>query len=129
MAHLKHSRPRIVSFFLCKCPRCGNSDVFSHSILNVTKFSETRTKCDSCGLDYQPEPGFFFGAMYWSYAMIVALIVTFSIAFSVFNIFEYAIYGIPIGIILMLPLIFRYSRMLMLYVVYPAMYRDRYYNK
>jgi hypothetical protein len=37
--------------------------------------------------------------------------------------------GIPATIIVMVPLIFRYSRMLMLYVVYPAMYKDKFYGK
>jgi hypothetical protein len=66
--------------------------------------------------------------MYWSYAIIVAIIVTMSVAMSILGLFDYAIVSIPIAIILFLPVIFRYSRMLMLYVLYPVMYRDQ-YNK
>lgn len=59
---------------------------------------------------------------------MVALIVTISVALSIFNKFDYAMYVIPIGIIVLLPVIFRYSRMLMLYAVYPNMYKEK-YNK
>jgi hypothetical protein len=77
-------------------------------------------------LSYEPEPGFFFGAMYWSYAIIVAIIVTLSITLSVLKLFDYTMFIIPAVIILLLPIIFRYSRMLMLYIVYPIMFKGRY---
>jgi hypothetical protein len=80
-------------------------------------------------MSYEPEPGFFYGAMYFSYALIVGLIITCSVFFYSLNLFDYAIVGIPATIIVMVPLIFRYSRMLMLYVVYPAMYKDKFYGK
>lgn len=128
MPENKPSHPRFVNFWKCKCPRCGVDKVFPNSIFNPAKFAETKQSCSNCGLSYQPEPGFFFGAMYWSYAIIVALIVSFSIAFSVFGMFDYAIIGIPVGIIVLLPFIFRYSRMLMLYIIYPVMYKEK-YNK
>ena len=117
---------RLAGFILCKCPRCRQSNVFKHSIFHITKFTDTNLECSVCKLDYMPEPGFFFGAMYWSYAMIVGFIITLSIVFYAFNIFDYAIVAIPVGIIVMLPLIFRYSRMLMLYVIYPLMYKQKY---
>jgi len=43
--------------------------------------------------------------------------------------FDYAIVGIPTVIIIMVPLIFRYSRMMMLYIVYPLVYKDKFYGK
>jgi hypothetical protein len=64
--------------------------------------------------------------MYWSYAILVALIVNLSIITWLLGWFEYAVFIIPAVIILLLPFIFRYSRMLMLYVVYPVMFKGRY---
>jgi hypothetical protein len=64
--------------------------------------------------------------MYWSYSIIVAIIVTLSITLSVLKLFDYAMFIIPAVIILLLPIIFRYSRMLMLYIVYPIMFKGRY---
>ena len=34
------------------------------------------THCSSCHLKYEKEPGFFYGAMYVSYALTVAIFVT-----------------------------------------------------
>jgi hypothetical protein len=42
--------------------------------------------------------------------------------------FDYAVYAIPLFIIFLLPLLFRHSRLLMLYIVYPLMYHDLFYG-
>ncbi|MEK0420188.1 MAG: hypothetical protein RLZZ161_39 [Bacteroidota bacterium] len=129
MSEHKHPRPRFISFVLCRCPRCGKDKIFPNSILKVSKFAETKYVCENCKLNYEPEPGFFFGAMYWSYAIIVAIIVTMSVAMNMLGLFDYAIVSIPVAIVVFLPVIFRYSRMLMLYVVYPMMYKEQYTGK
>lgn len=129
MPEFSHPRPKIISFLQCTCPRCGNDKVFLYPITNLRRFTKTKLVCANCQLTYQPEPGFFFGAMYWSYAMLVALIVTLSILFSIFGKLETGVYWIPVIIILLLPLIFRYSRMLMLYVVYPVMFKELFAGK
>src|SRR5688572_9354840 len=108
MSEFQHPRPKSLSFLMCTCPRCGRERVFKHSPFNLRRFAETKEKCGHCGLDYVPETGFFFGAMYWSYAIMVALIVTMSVTFSIFGLFDYAIYAIPVAIVLLLPFIFRY---------------------
>jgi uncharacterized protein (DUF983 family) len=128
MPEFKHPRPKIVSFFMCQCPRCGQEKVFKHSPFKLTKFSETQDACSVCKLVYAPEPGFFFGAMYWSYAILVALIVNLSILTWFMGWFEQTVFIIPTVIIILLPFIFRYSRMLMLYVVYPVMFKGRFYQ-
>ena len=48
-------------------------------VANPYRFStmgEVKEKCDVCGLDFKPEPGFYYGAMYVSYALGVAVFVT-----------------------------------------------------
>jgi hypothetical protein len=43
-------------------------------------------KCSHCGLKYQIEPSFFYGAMYVSYGLNVAVgIAAFIISYLVFN--------------------------------------------
>ena len=121
-------RPGIVPFLACKCPKCGKGNVFTNGVLSV-KFAETRYACPKCNFSFEPETGFFYGAMYFSYALIVGLIITCSILFYVTGFFDYAIVGIPTTIIVMVPLIFRYSRMMMLYIVYPLMYKEKFYGK
>ncbi len=122
-------RAGVWSFLNSKCPRCGKGKVFSGSIFNYRTFADTLLECPKCKLSYEPEPGFFFGAMYWSYALIVGTIIVGSITLSLFDMFDYAIYAIPMFIIIMLPLAFRHSRLLMLYVVYPLMYTDKFFGK
>lgn len=122
-------RAGLIPFLACKCPRCTTGNVFQNSIFSLRKFADTNYSCPHCGLSFEPEPGFFFGAMYFSYALIVAIIFLGSVLFYTFNAFDYAVWGIPAIIILMLPLIFRYSRMMMLFIVYPLTYRNIFLDK
>ena len=45
---------------------------------------EMHADCSVCGLDYEPEPNFYYGAMYVSYAYTVALFVAVYVIFAVF---------------------------------------------
>jgi hypothetical protein len=67
--------------------------------------------------------------MYFSYALIVGVIIIGSIVMNLLDLFDYAIYLIPVLLILLLPLIFRHSRLFMLYVVYPLMYEEKFHGK
>lgn len=122
-------RPGVYSFLNAKCPRCGKGKVFSGSIFSLRTFANTLDRCPNCDLSYEPETGFFFGAMYFSYALIVGSIIISSIVMNLLDLFEYAIYLIPVFLIILLPLIFRHSRLLMLYVVYPLMFKEKFFGK
>lgn len=126
MAEFKHPQSRFYSFLQCKCPRCGVDKVFVYNAFKINGFAEIKDFCSHCRLNYFPETGFYFGAMYWSYAMLVAMIVILSLVLSWVGLFAHAVYIIPAVIILLLPVILRYSRMLMLYIIYPAMYKGIY---
>ncbi|MDG1098816.1 MAG: hypothetical protein P8O20_05480 [Bacteroidia bacterium] len=67
--------------------------------------------------------------MYWSYAMLVGLAVITAISGTYLGLGEMLFWGIPSLIVVLLPWIFRYSRMLMLYVVYPIMHKNRFEKK
>ena len=71
---MESKRQGIVPFIACKCPKCGKGKVFKNSIFS-TKFAETNYNCTVCEMSYEPEPGFFYGAMYFSYALIVGFII------------------------------------------------------
>ena len=116
-------------FMLSRCPRCGLGKVFRNKILSFKKFSDTLEYCSSCGLEYEPETGFFFGAMYWTYALLVGSTAMLSILFYYLGYFEQAVYIIPVIILFSLPWVFRYGRLLMLYIVYPIMYKDKFTDK
>lgn len=60
-----------------KCPRCGEGDLYIHkSYLPFSKKPfEMKKYCPSCGLKYEKELGYFYGSMFVSYALNIALFV------------------------------------------------------
>lgn len=67
--------------------------------------------CSQCGLKYQLEPSFFYGAMYVSYAVNVALaIAVFAVCFLLhFGVTEMFVSIVGVSVVLY-PLILRLSR-------------------
>ena len=67
---------RLYSIFKMKCPRCQEGEFFESHPYNLKKAGNIHEHCSVCGLKYSKEPGFYYGAMYVSYALGVALFVT-----------------------------------------------------
>lgn len=65
---------------LCKCPRCREGDMFTNSAFDLKYGRRAHINCPVCGLRFEREPGFFEGAMYFNYAMNVAIMVAAGIA-------------------------------------------------
>ena len=115
----------------CRCPRCRQGQVFTHPAYNLRKFDEMYEDCPVCGLYYEVEVGLFYGAMYISYAFSVA--VVFIVGVLLYNlagdpptwVYILSVAGV---VILAAPLLFRYSRILMLYFFSGIDY-DPTYNK
>src|SRR5690606_25536733 len=68
----KDSKLRSVIFQ--KCPHCHKGDMFKHGALSL-RFADMHKTCPACGFDFVQEPSFYFGAMYFSYAIQVAVFV------------------------------------------------------
>jgi len=105
------------AIFQSKCPRCRKGSMFQHSAFNILGFSKMNEKCPECGLKFEVEPGFFFGAMYISYAFNVALMVAVGVALSVLFDPELWVYVVSVisASVLFLPFSFRFSRVLFLH--------------
>jgi len=59
-----------------KCPRCQEGDFFVRPAgFRFKDNLKMHEKCSCCGLKYMLEPSFFYGAMYVSYALTVAMAV------------------------------------------------------
>lgn len=72
---------KLYSILRFKCPHCHEGDFFkSRNPYQFSSMSETKDKCDECGKKLSLEPGFYYGAMYVSYALGVAHIVSFLVA-------------------------------------------------
>ena len=71
------------------------------------------THCDSCGLVFNKEPGFFYGSMYVGYGISIAYLTTiYVVMWLLLGEFELSVYFIlAIGSLFSLtPVIFRFSR-------------------
>lgn len=75
---------RLYSIFKRKCPRCQEGDFFISHPYDLKKAGDLHETCSSCGLKYEKEPGFYYGAMYVSYALGVALFVTLWVSLNLF---------------------------------------------
>jgi len=101
-----------------KCPRCREGDMFKFKWWQIMKLTKFYQHCPHCNLRFDREPGFFQGAMFVSYAMNVALVTTvWVVLYFIFHnpSFEVYIYTILLLNIVLLPILFRYSRVLYLY--------------
>ena len=100
-----------------KCPQCHQSDVFkSNAVFNLKTFDKMNESCSCCGMKYEKEPGYFYGAMYVSYALVVGwFVLTFIIdSFIVKSqTWQYLTFFVS-TIIVMMPLTFRTSRLIWL---------------
>ncbi|MGZ5242676.1 MAG: DUF983 domain-containing protein [Bacteroidia bacterium] len=100
-----------------KCPRCHTGEVFLHPTYSL-KFTQMHSKCPHCGQDFEVEPGFYYGAMYISYGItvVIGLIVMLG-ANILLNDPEVWVYLIILTstLLLLSPISFRYSRLMMLY--------------
>ena len=52
-----------------RCNRCRLGALFPTGTLSFRRPFEMYTHCPRCGLDYWPEPGFYYGAMFLSYIL------------------------------------------------------------
>ncbi len=60
------------SVFWNKCPKCHKGKVFTYSNpFDYKNFDKMEIHCSNCDHKYEKEPGFFYGAMYVSYALMV----------------------------------------------------------
>jgi len=107
-----------------KCPRCRKGDLFANSMYGL-KSQKMNKHCSHCGLRYEREPGYFYVAMFVSYALTTAQMI----AIGVLTYFVTGedkspwIYIITIftGILLLSPFNFRYSRVILLYWLTPGL--------
>lgn len=100
--------------------------MFTHGPWVLDKMTSMDRTCSKCGLQFEVEPGFFFGAMYVSYAFSVGIFL--AITFILYNLFgdpELWVYitTVVVTSALLYPLIFRYSRIIFLYVFGGIKYR------
>ena len=104
---------KLYSILTGTCPKCQNESMYvtpnPFLLGSVLKMNEN---CRHCNLKYQIEPSFFYGAMYVSYALNVAMgVAIFIITFLFLNqCVLVSFIAIIASIILLQPFILRWSR-------------------
>lgn len=101
-----------------KCPRCHKGNMFTHSNMYIWKTSHLMPEtCACCEQSMEPETGFYYGAMYLSYALYVALFVPSFLITVLLDLpyLEFLIFFVFL-IVLISPYIFRLSRACYLYM-------------
>ncbi|WP_232424960.1 DUF983 domain-containing protein [Algoriphagus resistens] len=102
------------SIYQCKCPRCHKGDMFLRGkLFNPAKFSIMNKSCAHCGQSFEPEPGYYFGAMFVSYGINTALFITAWVALSVLKpdySLSLLLSLLGITVLIFLPFIYRVSR-------------------
>jgi len=105
-----------------KCPRCRKGDIFKGPIYSL-RGQITKELCSKCGFRFEIEPGYFYAAMYVSYAMNVAEIVNTGLLtfyFSGGSESPWLYIGVIMAVILILsPFNYRYSRVILLHWLTP----------
>lgn len=104
---------KLNSILTGSCPKCQKESMYSDkNPLHLTKVLKMNDHCSHCGLKYQIEPSFFYGAMYVSYGLNVAVgIAAFIISFVFFGTtIEKSFITIVVSLIVLFPFVLRLSR-------------------
>jgi len=104
---------KLNSILTGSCPRCQNESMYlDKNPLHFSKLLKMNEKCSHCGLKYQIEPSFFYGAMYVSYGLNVALgVAAFVISYLIFNSsIKTAFIAIVVSNVVLFPFVLRWSR-------------------
>ncbi len=98
---------RLAAILRQRCPSCRRGRVFAGAL-------SMHERCPECGVRFEREPGYFFGAMYVSYALCVLIVggLAAVLALTVLRSWNPRWIVFPAGAIylLLVPAVFRYSR-------------------
>ena len=106
---------RLYSILNNKCPRCHEGDFFiNNNPYNLKTVDKMHVHCPKCGEQYERETGFYFGAMYVSYGLNIALgVALFVLTVLILDMSAITFLFIFLGSVLLLfPWIFRKSRLI-----------------
>lgn len=104
---------KINSILTGSCPKCQNESMYTDkNPYHLSHVLDMNENCSHCGLKYQIEPSFFYGAMYVSYAVNVAIgVAAFIISYLFFgSSLKTAFIAIVATLIVLFPLVLRWSR-------------------
>ena len=76
---------KLYSIIYLKCPRCHRGKFLQNPVYDMSTITRVRSNCEECHLNFKIEPSFYYGSMYVSYAVNVAIMVAISGCFFIFS--------------------------------------------
>lgn len=114
-----------------KCPKCRVGKVFEGPVYGFKK-QKMQERCPHCRLKFEVEPGYFYAAMYVSYAFSVAELVTLGLTTAMLTKSESPWIYVSVlfaAILILAPFNLRYSRLVLLHYLSPKIvYTPVYYE-
>lgn len=102
---------RAAAIARCRCPVCCEGRVFRGAI-------RMNERCGVCGVRFVQEPGYFTGAMYFSYALAIPFIALLALAahlaFPAWEL-DVLVLAASVAFLPFVPLVFRWSRVLFMH--------------
>lgn len=112
-----------------RCPQCRIGHVFFGSPYSLRKHRINEV-CSHCGLRFEIEPGYFYAALYVSYALVVLeLLITGFVLYFLSHSESPWFYlaGLALVIIALSPVNFRLGRLVLLFYLTPRIkYQSRF---
>lgn len=110
------------------CPVCGQGHIFQSSSFFSIKPPAMNESCTHCGYVFEKEAGFFWGAMFVSYAFTVAEIIATIVTWSLLvedSLDTRVIWPTVAVIILLSTFNFKFSRILWIYFFAPKSVKSK----
>lgn len=104
---------KLNSILTGSCPKCQKESMYQDkNPLHLGKVLKMNETCSHCGLRYQIEPSFFYGSMYVSYGLNVAIgIAAFIVSYVFFSSsIKTSFFVIIAALIVLFPWVLRWSR-------------------
>jgi uncharacterized protein (DUF983 family) len=119
----KYEPNKGLSILKAKCPQCQSGKMYVKSAFELNGFTQMHDSCPVCNLTFEVEPGFFWGAMYVSYAITTGMMLVVGALVYILSGHNAGFWGYIIPIFLAMffsiPFTYRYARVLMLYMFSP----------
>lgn len=109
-----------------KCPYCRRGNMFVNEMYSLHG-QQPFKNCQYCGRSMEREPGYYYVAMFVSYAMNIAEMITLAVLIFFLtgsqNPLTYVI-SLSLSTVLLAPFNFRYSRVILLHWLTPGLHYD-----
>jgi uncharacterized protein (DUF983 family) len=104
---------KLYSILRLKCPRCQTGDLFlTRNPYALRKMLDMHERCKVCNQDFKIEPGFYIGALWASFPIVIVLLAVLSVVLLAGFKLPLMIFFVAISLILVAlqPLIVRWGR-------------------